>query len=197
MAGCDWCGRENCLLKSYEHLELGEEYNLCKDCLKAAREGTCTNCGEPLYDGDITIGWECGGCRQISAAREEKERSELIDGLGGEDISDLTHSVEFTEEDYERWMTFSQGSFTPETRRRNRKRWLRRKLIKVQGWPEEVYEANIADIEWIVNNYSYKVFSYSTMFIVNDGSERVARQLMGTTIIARRGNILLIDCSTQ
>lgn len=189
---CEWCDKEDVELVRYEHMEIGGIYDICKECAVSADEGNCITCGDPLY-GEASLNWECIGCQQIKEAKVEKRRSEVLNGLGLDTLAELTHSVEFTEEDYERWVTFGQGNFTPEKRKQYRRNWIRKKLAREYGWCQKQFDENFEDVEWLLDNYSHRIFSQSCIFSIVDGSKENARKLRGMNIIARKGKIVVVD----
>lgn len=184
---CDWCKKEVEEITVYE--VLGVDYEICGKCLKAKEEDLCITCLEPLY-GQMTMNGECSGCQQIREAKSEKRRGEIMNGLGVDVLAELTHSVVFTEEDYERWVTFGQGNFTPEKRKQYRRNWIRNKLISECKWEEDIFDENVADIEYLLDNYSHKIFNKSCTFMINN---KETKGLRGVNIIERKGNVMIIE----
>lgn len=183
---CDWCRNESDNLKDYKLI--GQVSRICPKCMEAADNDTCRTCGVGL-DGDVAINGECNGCIQIRAAKAEKHRSEIMNGLGVDVLAELTHSVVFTEEDYERWVTFSQGNFTPEVRKANRRKWIKNKLETECGWLPEVFDSNVEDIEYLLDNYSHKIFNKSCTFIIKDSKSKGIKGV----IIEKRGNVMVVN----
>lgn len=184
MGRCDWCGTEEQLIP---HEDFTGTYNLCENCIKHAENDTCITCGQPLY-GEMTIKGECSICQQSRATKEEKRRSEIMNGLGV--ISELTHSVSFTEQDYEEWVTFSQDTFTPEARQTARRRWIYQKLVNVAGWSKDDIVSNYSSIEYLMKNFAHKVFNSKYSFILNNGN---SKGLRGLNIIESHGNVMVVE----
>ena len=136
---CDWCRNDSAVLKTYE--VFGIEYNICEKCLEAHEKGVCIECGEPLDD-DVALNGKCSGCQQISEARTEKKRYEESNGLGSNALDDLTNSEKMTEDDFNSWLTFGQGNFSPETRATNRHRWISEKISNDLHWSEKDIKNN-------------------------------------------------------
>lgn len=187
MAGrCDWCNKE-------EHLESHEDftgtYNLCTSCKESANNDECVTCKQPLY-GELAIKGECSTCQQVRSAKEEKRRSEIMNGLGQDVISELTHSVTFTEEDYDNWVTFGQGNFTPQARKLARRNWMYNRLVNIAGWSEDDFDRNFEDIEYLMDNFSHKIFNSRYVFVLNNGN---TKGLRGLNIIESRGNVMVVE----
>lgn len=187
MGLCDWCNREVDDLVEYE--SFGIHYNICKKCKQAVDDDVCITCGESLY-GEPAVNGECSGCQQIRAAEAERRKSEILNGLGLEALQELTHSVVFTEEDYKRWVTFSQCNLSPELRRKCRRAWVKTKLMLEFNWSEEIFEANAKDVEYLLDNYAHRIFNKNCILIVLDGQNKGLR---GVNIIARSGNVVAVE----
>lgn len=183
MGYCDWCEKEG-NLRAYR-VE-GSIVNLCDNCIKAHENERCIVCGASLY-GELSIRGRCSDCQQLKAAKEDKARNEVIDGLGVLELSKLTKDIEFTEKDYEEWVTTSGGYFNPETRRRNRRRWIRNKLVNQYGWTNEMFIENLKDIEEILDNYFFKIANEKCKLVLAG-----TRGLKGVEIIVKKGNIIVI-----
>lgn len=186
MKMCEWCGLELDNVNTYE--VLGTKYTICDKCVQASDNDVCITCGEPLY-GQMAIKGECCGCQQIRAAKAEKKRSEIMNGLDIDALSELTSSVTFTEEDYDKWVTFGQGNFTPELRRKHRKDWIKNKLMTESNWSEELFNNNEEDLDFLIDNYSNKMFNKSYSFAIK--GTKIART--GINIIAQKGNVMIIE----
>jgi len=182
---CQWCD-EVCELYRFD--VMGVEYQICNKCRKAIENDKCIKCGQSL-SGEVTINGMCSGCQQIKSAKIERGRSEVMDGLGVEILAELTHSIVFTEKDYERWLTFSQGNFTPEVRKRNRRLWVKNKLIGEYNWSEDTFDKYVNDIEYLLDNYMHKMFNKSCTIVVK-GTTGVTR---GLNIVASKGDVMIID----
>ena len=189
MPNCDWCKKEVDKLTKFEVLDM--EYDICPKCVEASENDTCINCDEPLY-GELAINGECSGCQQIRGAKAEKRRSEIMNGLGVDTLAELTHSVIFTEEDYEKWVVFGQGSFSPEKKKQYRREWIKNKLMTENGWTPEIFSDNVDDIEYLLENYSHKIFNQSCTFMVKNNSTKGMR---GLNIVTQKGNVMVIDNS--
>lgn len=187
MPKCDWCKNEASKLTKYE--VLNTEYSICDNCVAVSENDECINCEEPL-NGEIAINGECSGCQQISSARVEKRRSEVMNGLGVDILAELTHSVIFTEADYEKWVTFSQGNFTPETRKAHRREWMKNKLTRESAWTPQLFDNNVEDIEYLLENYLHKIFNQCCTFMIKNNN---SKGLRGLNIIAQKGNIMVVD----
>ncbi|MEM4385429.1 MAG: hypothetical protein QXD03_02640 [Candidatus Anstonellales archaeon] len=181
MAYCDWCGVEtNDLIDYY-----GE--NLCRKCMDSFDNCICRTCGAPLVG--IVIAGECIECQQRKAIEKEKKRSELLEGLDC-DI-ELTSSVEFTEADYERWVTFSVSGDEYNTRL-NRMVWLKSKLLN-SGWTIEDYTKNIVDLMDILEENYRSVFNPNVVIILKSkNKENLNKILKRKSLIVSKGDILVL-----
>lgn len=188
MPKCGWCKKDAKELFPYG--DEGVLYELCKQCSVAVENYVCVTCGDNL-DG-VVLNGECSGCQQIRVAKAEKKRSEILNGLGIDILAELTHSVVFTEADYEKWVTFSQGNFTPEKKKMNRRNWLRHKMMMESGWTMDEFIANMLDIEYLFDNYSNKIFNQSYVFVLKTDK---SKKLRGLDIVASHGNVLVINTS--
>lgn len=183
---CDWCKKESTSLNKYSIF--GMNYYICPECNKAAELGVCRTCGESLF-GEITLGGECSKCQQISSAKLEKQHSEILNGLGMDVLEQLASSTEFTEKDYENWVTFGQGNFTVADKARLRENWVKVKIAKELGWSTEKIKDNVDDIRYLLSNYSVKLFGPNYRFV--DKGNR--KDLHGVNILAQRGNLAIIE----
>lgn len=184
---CNWCKKESDKLEQRD--TVGKIVYVCKECIAAEEADVCITCGNDLY-GTYALNGECAECNQIREAESEKLRSEVMNGLGVDVLSKLTHSVVFTEEDYEKWVTFGQVSLSPERIRDNRRAWIKNKLIKECGWETEVFNANVEDIEWLLENHSSHIFKKNCTFMINNGNSRGLRAL---NIVAKHGKVMVVD----
>lgn len=186
MSTCSWCNKE--VSKIYNENVNGSEVSLCKHCHNCYENHECITCGEQIFD-TFTINGECTACMQISSAATEKKRSEALNGLGINIISELTKSVVFTEDDYNKWLTFGQGNYTPEKYKTFRKTWIRTKIVCESGWTEEQFDENYSDIENIMINNSSTVFREPCQFILVDKN---TKRKSGMMALAKSGKVYLM-----
>lgn len=150
-------------------MSLGTKYNICNTCNKAFEDEVCIVCGQPII-GQLSIKGKCQACSQEEYEEKQRKIEEAANGI--DDGSELYYSgVEFTEEDYERWVTFGQGNFTPERIRQNKLEWLRKRLAGQGGWSKELIDANIDSIEQLMDKHASRVREGRYLIVYYDGSK--------------------------
>ena len=188
MSRCDWCKAES--EKLYSISQLGNTYNICGKCKTASDNGVCIKCGNPVgVEGAATEG-KCQSCA-ISEYEEEQRKQEELDAGVAQELLDLYSSgVEFTEKDYEEWLTFGQGTFSPAYMRECRINWLRKKLVDQGGWSSELVESHMDAILTLMERHISKVIRRKYMIVYVDPNKRTHRHL---NIIDNIDNIFIID----
>lgn len=169
MKKCDWCGRVSQTL--YPVMSLGTDYNICDKCKKANDEEICIECGEPII-GQGSIKGKCYGCSQAEYEEKQRKAEEIANGVDGELLSFYTSDVEFTEADYERWVTFGQGNFSPAYMRKCRQNWIREKLVTNGGWSPVLVETNMDAIETLMERHMSKVIEKKYAIVYYDSKNR-------------------------
>lgn len=116
MGKCEWCGKKADVLTKVS--SLGTAYKICNLCQAAHESDICISCGETII-GDGSIKGRCYACSQADYEERQREAEKIANEVA--DYSDIySTGIEMTEEDYERWVTFGQGNFTPEYKKRCR-----------------------------------------------------------------------------
>ena len=184
---CDWCKKETD--KLYALNDLGNTYNVCNECRTSYGNNVCRKCGNTsnvyLYMG------LCHFCSQDEERKRSIEEEEMNSGVALELLQAYANGVEFTEEDFQHWMTFSQGTFSPQYLKMCRQNWLREKLVKQGGWDADVVESNMESIETIMSRHVSKVMSGTYVLVNYNGVDN--KQLR--TYIDKENNILLVKKS--
>lgn len=165
---------------------MGNTYQICKACEKIYKEGICRVCGQPL--GFNAIEGKCLLCTQTDYAEDRRKQEEVNNGVDLESHMIYSSSSEFTDEDYEKWMTFGQGNFTVERRLRLRKKWVLNKLTGVNGWTAELIEQNYPDIEKILDRNFSKLLGKKYILI-----HMGVCNIKFVTCVDREGLIVLIN----
>lgn len=159
MKRCDWCN--NIVDELLDVSSLGREYQICSSCSEKYSNNICIKCGSKLgvVEAEADLMGMCPGCYQEHHAQRMRKANEVACGVDAEVLAIYTSGIEFTEQDYERWVIFGQGNFTPEYRRKCRIAWLKEKLPEQSGWTPEIIENNINDIEALMDRYISKIIN--------------------------------------
>ena len=184
---CDWCGAEVDKLQSV--FSGGESYNLCSKCYTSEKNSVCRICGTSstlyMYKGVCTV---CSQDIMVEEATAEEERDM---GVALEMLEAFSNGVEFTEEDFIHWMTFSQGTFSPAYLKRIKRDWLMKKLSKQGGWSEKLVEDNLADIEVIMERHSSKIIKGTYVLVYFNAADGHTKRLC----VDQHHNIMLVEKS--
>ncbi len=187
MNKCDWCGKET--EKTYKVSSLGNDYQVCSNCKQANDNEVCIKCGEPIT-GHGSINGLCYGCSQAKYEEEQRREEEVASGVALELLEAYSNGVEFTEEDYNQWVTFGQGNFTPQYLKQCRQNWLRRKLVDQGGWSKELVESNLDQIEALMEKHISKVLDGRYMLVYYDSKNKKQRIRQ---FIDHTGNIFIVE----
>lgn len=187
MEYCDWCQVQTDKLHKVE--SLGNTYHVCNRCYAASINEVCILCGEPVV-GQMCIKGMCYACSQLEYAERQRKEEELANGVAQELLEAYSNGVEFTEEDFQHWMTFGQGNFTPEKLKQSRLNWLRKKLIEQGGWSTELVEDNLDIIETLMTKYLSKVMDRKYLLVYYDSKNTKQRIRQ---FVDHIGNIFLIE----
>lgn len=185
MEDCEFCG---CRLGTPEKRYVdGAEVLLCRKCAGMTDSNKCFVCEEVS---DPLINGRCIACSTLAAARAEKRRHEIANGLGVDALEMLTRDVVFTEEDYERWLAFGQGNFKPSNTKTTRKIWLHSKVVKDSGWSEQEFQDNIDTLTALLER-NKDVFASPCRFMLYGGSGK-SKKIVGT-VIDKEKNVYLME----
>lgn len=188
MGSCDWCGKGGNL--NYVAMESGKFF-LCKDCREKLAKSICRKCGEHY---DIGIRGMCLGCAQVDTAKTEKIRNEKSLGVDTESLDDITTDREFTDEDYNNWVTFGQGNFSPDNRKENRRNWIIAKLLS-DGYNEDSIKKNLRDIEEIININFSDLLNNKAKIVIEPNLHK--NEIRNKVIIARLNKVYLIEVTND
>jgi hypothetical protein len=177
MATCDWCNKDTDQL--FNCSELGNKFKICKDCYVSYKngKGVCRVCGSPLNG--KSIHGRCLICAQLNITEENRERDE--ESCGAVLPPEYSNGSTMTEEDFNDWVTFGQGNFTPKLRRELRINWLTKKLANDPDWNPKMIVGYISDFEKLLDKYyddicSNKYKLKHVAFFKGDKSKIVARE---------------------
>lgn len=186
MSKCEWCGKETD--KTMTVTSLGNSYNVCKTCYEANENETCIKCGNPIIGHSIC--GLCYGCSQAAYEDKRRHEEELASGVAYELLESYSNGVEFTEDDYNAWVTFGQGNFTPQYLKQCRQNWLRRKLVDQGGWSADLVESNLDAIEALMEKHISKVMNGTYMLVYYDPKKTKQRIRQ---FIDHTGKIFLVE----
>lgn len=187
MTNCDWCGAQTS--KAHKVMSLGNSYNVCDKCFEAHENEVCIKCGGPIIGQGSLMGL-CHGCAQEIYHKQQLKNEEAANGVALELLEAFDNGVEFTEKDYEEWVTFGQGDVTPAYVKRCRQNWLRMKLVTQGGWSAELVESNLEQIEGLMEKYLSKIMDSKYILVYYDGTNRKQRI---REFIDKTGNIYLVE----
>lgn len=187
MGKCAWCGKMATELEKV--MSLGNSYNICAKCKEAFDNEECIKCGEQVT-GSNSIKGMCYGCSQDEYDEQQRKIEEMANGVASEQIDTYLTEFEFTEADYERWVTFGQGNFSPAYRKKCRHNWIRAKLVGEYGWSAEIVEGSINEIESLLERYMSKVIDKRYKIVYYDPSNKGQRIRQ---FVDRIGNIFIVE----
>lgn len=151
MKYCDWC--KKACDETVEAESAGNIYNICKACDSKLKQGVCRICGKPI--GFNSIEGKCIVCTQVDYTEARRKQEEMTLGIDAEMQRILSSPLEFTDEDYERWMTYGKGDIDPEIRRGFRKKWVIDTFDGKFGWTAATLNARYPVIEKLLDrNFS-------------------------------------------
>lgn len=185
MEYCDWCKKSSKSLVKVS--SLGNDYKVCPECHTAFSNGVCRVCGETL--GLNSLEGCCILCAQRDFYEVKKKQEEVSNGLDPEIQKLYSSSSIIDENDFNRWMTFGQGNFTPESQKRNRQNWIRNKLSTSEFWTPELIELNMDDIEILMDRNFSKIFGrkYVIIYMTESNAYKFVE------CVDKEGRVLLVD----
>lgn len=186
MKKCEWCGRNS--ENTHNVMSLGTEYKVCDKCIEASKNEVCIKCGETLTGGSIK--GKCYGCSQEEYEATQRKAEEMANGVDIDLVDFYSNGVEFTEEDYERWVTFGQGNFSPDYMKKCRQNWIKEKLIGQGGWTRELIENNITELESLMEKHMSKIVEKKYSMVYYDGKTKGQKIRQ---FVDRKGNIFIVE----
>ena len=172
MARCEWCGKATEEREIYTDA-IGENHSICASCKETVDDCTCRKCGSTV-DPHLMINGLCTNCIQLELKNKSKKREEVQMGVDSDVISDLTSEIEFTDEEYEKWLTWGHA-FSPENMnvKELRRMWIMVKLNAAGVYDNSVISKNFPDIELLLDrNFSKLVKQKCRILIGNSGETR-------------------------
>ena len=186
MKKCEWCGKPS--VKLNQAMSLGTMYSVCDKCFKAHTDEVCIICGDPVVG--TSVKGKCLSCSQEEYEEKQRKAEEMAIGVDSSLLEIYATGVEFTEADYERWVTFGQGNFTPEYARQCKRNWLRNKLVNQGGWDPAIVDSKMDAIESLMDKYTSSIFDGKYVLVYYDGKNTKNRIRQ---FISKVDNIFLIE----
>lgn len=183
MGYCKWCKTK--LDKSYK---INNNTEVCERCYNSHLEKVCWKCHEPL--GMNSVDGKCPKCYQVDYSIRQRKIEEMAMGVNSEIQKMLSSPLEFTDADYNKWMTtnLSGNRITKQVRDSFRKDWLYANLIGKYNWTKESIEANYASIEMILDRNFSKMIGKKMMLVDTKNTS-----IKIVSCEDRENNIILID----
>lgn len=175
MIKCKWCKRKvnETEIKEFTDI-MGTTVNICESCYEKAVVGsTCIKCGKAVEPTMLMDGL-CMSCSQIEMNRKAKEKEELLSGVDSTLASMVTSDMEFTQEDYEHWLTL-RDDYRADGPYKNfaRQSWILVKLSAAGITSETVQANDIESIETLLDrNLSKLIKNKCKLIIVNSAEAR-------------------------
>lgn len=172
MSKCEWCGR----LVDELHIHtdaIGDNHSICNNCLQDVEDCVCRKCGNPV-DPSLMINGLCTTCIQADMKIKSKRREEVRMGVDVGMYDCITSDVEFTEDEYERWLTMGK-TFSPEDMsiKELRNLWIMVKLNAAGIYDREVVAKNFSNIEALLDrNFSKLIHNKCRIVIGNTADTR-------------------------
>ena len=194
---CQFC--DTSTDKLTPHMEQGNTYYLCDDCLDKVTSCKCVKCGKPV-DPTTTYSGRCIACAQIFMYEYQKDELENTLGLKFDEPalypmdSDNNRWLRFSQEDYEKWLTFD-----PDNRGYNsqdfkssffmRRLWVMLKLTAAGYTDNKVINDNMDDIiDMLDSNIGKIIGQKCKIHIAIDGNNKV---LQTSKVLAHKGKVYL------
>lgn len=194
---CKFCGKEHSNLIT--HVEGGVKYDVCPNCFDAIIGHRCIQCGKPLDEGAAYFGRCISPCAQIYAFNEARDSYEKALGVKFDEPalypSDNGEPVlRFTQQDYEKWLTFdpdNRGFNTDNFKESHflRRLWIMLKLTAAGYTDEKTINDNMSDIEELLDSNITKIIGKKCRFSIFTPNDN--RRLQGNTVLAHKGRVYL------
>lgn len=188
MQTCEWCECITNELKDYQGSKI------CKTCNEKVTNSLCRKCGD-AYPESLMLRGLCLSCLQIEETKRAVRREEAKIGISNYDEI-VSAETEFTDEDFEKWMTYNPDGkgYSPKDFKESallRRIWIMTKLNAVGIVDEVIINDNIADIEELIeSNFSKLLHNKCRFYIINNMSDR--KKTAGMTCIAHKNKVFIM-----
>lgn len=188
MKYCDWC-KKRCN-ETTQVSSVGNLYNICPSCNEKLQQGICRICGQPL--GFNSIEGKCLTCTQLDYTESKRKQEEMCLGIDPDVQRMFSSPLEFTDEDYERWMTHGLSEVDPEARRSFRRSWVLETFNGRYGWTRETLMKEYPIIEKLLDRNFSKLMHRQVIMVDLSISNTKA-----VTCVDREGSIVILESSNN
>ena len=191
---CEWCGRRSTEKnKIYEDF-WGERSNICILCTESIENNKCRKCGSTISDSSQVRDGLCINCTYEEMKTRNIKRQQVIDGVDLEITRSLFADVEFTEEDYERWVTGGRQDFSSKDLDNSeiRKLWSLLKLNAAGIYDDEEIGRYMEDVEeLLIANMQKLIGRKCTVVVAKDSQGR--RKVRAGNIIDSKNDVFILS----
>ena len=182
MTKCEWCGKKVKSLNVVNDAFEDTVSNICDDCKKKLEAHECIKCGSKQ---GIIIRGMCTKCYQSVMYEKQVKKEEVLSGLSSVDDEGITSSsMEFTDDEYEKWMSMGKTYSHKDIKESAelRRIWIMVKLAAVGITDKDVIDSHIEIIEELIDRCFSKLVNNKCRLIIVQDSE--------TRKIARRAEVI-------
>ena len=168
---CDWCKKSSNNLN--EHIDSLRNINyICEDCMKKIKEHKCRKC-EALTDSMFEIQGLCMNCYQAELYKINKRKEAVRLGVDSEIAQCLTSDLEFTDADYEHWVTMGKTYSIDDAKNsvELRRMWILIKLNSTGLYDQDIILKNFKDIEILLDRNLSKLVNKKCKIIIGNSAE--------------------------
>lgn len=196
---CDFCKKH--VNELVEYNSNGQDYNICKECLRKVQSCRCIRCGEPIADESLSIRGKCINCAQVEATNRERAKFEEEMDISYEvkqayEEAKGDNILTFTNDDYEKWLTFD-----PDKRGFNikefkesillRRIWIMTKLQAAGYTDVDTINENMTDIEDLIDENIHNIIGKHCKFSIFNGGNK--SELYENIVIAHKNKVYLFS----
>lgn len=176
---CKWCDKVTDNLLDYTDA-IGESHKICKTCKTSVDNCECRKCGT-VTDPSMMIDGLCTNCIQVKLREKSKKQEEARLGVSSELMENLTSDLEFTDDDYERWLLFG-NAFSPKDMKKSKE--LKRLWIMVKLNGAGIFDTNLLkqyfpDVETLLDRNFSKLVNNRCRILI--GNTPQARKVVRTS----------------
>lgn len=187
MSKCKWCGKVEQSLHSVIDA-FGNKSDVCSNCFDSFSHNECRRCGNTSAE---LIDGLCLNCFQIKLNEKQKRREEVISGV--DEVSYGESDLEFTDEDYDAWMTMGK-TFSPNDMKNStllRRLWIMVKLSATGIEDPEIINSHMDDIEKLIDRAFSRLINNKCKLII--ARDRESRRLAQQKLIDYENDVFIIQ----